>query len=64
MVNREKRSYLVWTGCAWWPTWAVSEKKAISNIEYRMRQMGKFPVRSQFQVRLAKDCKCMAGVQA
>jgi len=55
VANREKKSYLVWTGCTWWPTWAVSEKKAISNIEYRMRQMGKFPVRSQFEVRLAKE---------
>ena len=55
MVNREKKHYLVFTGCAWWPTWAVSEKKAISNVEFRMRQMGKFPQRSQFEVRLASQ---------
>ena len=55
MVNRDYKHYMVWTGCAWWPTWAVSEKKAISNVEYRMRKCGKFPQGSQFEVRLANQ---------
>ena len=32
---------------------AVSEAKAIANVEWRMRKMGKFPVRSQFTVKMA-----------
>ena len=48
----EKRRYVVWTGTAWWPTMAVSEAKAVANVEWRMRKMGKFPVRSQFEVKL------------
>lgn len=53
MANSEYKSYLVWSGCEWWPTWAVSEKKAINNVYWRMRCMGKFPVRSEFVARLA-----------
>lgn len=49
----EKRKYAVWTGSAWWSTMAVSEAKAIANVEWRMRKMGKFPVRSQFTVKMA-----------
>ena len=54
MANSEYKQYLVWSGCEWWPTWAVSEAKAISNIVWRMRQMGKFPVRSAMEVRLVE----------
>jgi hypothetical protein len=49
----EKRRYVVWTGTTWWPTMAVSEAKAIANVEWRMRKMGKFPLRSQFEVKVA-----------
>lgn len=45
---------MVWTCGNWWPTWAVSAAKAQSNVEWRMRQMGKFPVRSEIEVRLVK----------
>ncbi|MBR2983534.1 MAG: hypothetical protein IKC80_09960 [Kiritimatiellae bacterium] len=52
-MKRPRIKFLVFTGAAWWPTWAVSEAQAISNVEFRMRQAGKFPVRSQFEVRRA-----------
>ena len=43
-MKRPRIKFLVFTGAAWWPTWAVSEAQAISNVEFRMRQAGKFPV--------------------
>lgn len=51
-MKQPAKQYMVWTGSAWWPTWAVSEAKAISNIVWRMKQMGKFPNRSQFEAKL------------
>lgn len=48
-MSRPKYRWRVWTGTVWEETLAVSEAKAISNVVYRMRRMGKFPVMSQFE---------------
>lgn len=55
MADREFKHYMVWTGSAWWPTWAVSEKKAMNNVCWRMRQMGKFPQRYYFEARQVNE---------
>lgn len=44
----------VWTGTAFHETFAVSEKQAVSNVIYRMRKMGKFPLVSQFRAEEVK----------
>ncbi len=52
-----RKLFRVWTGTTNEDTWATSEKKAISNVEWRMRQRGRFPLRSQFTVEEVKDGK-------
>lgn len=44
----------VWTGTAYVETFAVSEKKAISNVAFRMRQRGKFPLMHEFKAEVVK----------
>lgn len=47
-MKKPYRKFRVWNGYQWIETWAVSDKKAISNVAYRLRQCGKFPVVSMF----------------
>lgn len=49
-MKRQFVKFRVWNGYQWIETWAVSEKKAISNVAYRLRQCWKFPVMSMFEV--------------
>lgn len=44
------RIYRIWNGYQTWTTWAVSEAKAVSNIEHRMRSSGMFVDRSKFVI--------------
>ena len=45
-----RRLFRVWTGTTYEDSWATSAKKAVANVEWRMRKRGKFPLRSQFTV--------------
>lgn len=47
-MSAPKVRWRVWSGTVWCETWAVSEAKAMSNVAWRMRRMGKFPIMSQF----------------
>lgn len=53
ITNNKSRvsEWAVWTGSAWERTFAVSEAKAISNVIWRMRQRGKFIVKSEYEAR-------------
>lgn len=55
MAAQVKKRWRVWTGSTWEPTWAVSEKQAVSNVAWRMRQAGKVPVRGMFRAEEVKD---------
>lgn len=48
------KQFRVWNGYKWMTTWAVSEKQAVSNVAWRLRKAGKFPVRSAFEVEEVK----------
>ena len=56
-MRQSAKQYMVWTGAAWWPTWAVSPAKAMNNVAWRMQKMGKFPQRSQFEAKEIKDVR-------
>lgn len=51
-MKQQKRCWVVWTGSSYEETWAVSEKAAMSNVAYRLRQRGKFPLLSCFTAEL------------
>ena len=53
-MKQPAQRYVVWMCGDWHGTWAVSPGKAQSNVEWRMRRQGKFPVRSEIEVRLVK----------
>lgn len=42
------KKWRVWTGSHYEETWAVSAAKAISNVVWRMRRAGAFPVKAMF----------------
>lgn len=55
MAPQVKKRWRVWTGATWERTWAVSDRQAMSNVEWRMRRAGKLPVRNQFIAQEVRD---------
>ncbi len=49
------KKWKVWTGSSYEETTAVSAKKAISNVAWRLRQRGKFPVMDYFEAEEIKQ---------
>lgn len=57
------QKWIVWNGYEDVETWAVSARKAMANVAWRLRQRGGFPLMSVFEVRRAGGSDCGGGMR-